>query len=105
MKTKFGTRIFNLLVVLALAGAIFFPAVSAESITSEGLEMPDPFENTTLREELPSKEDIAELETFESPVKKIIDELKSQNYSDEEITEELAKYGYGWWPGLFTFWL
>ena len=108
MKTKFGTRISSLLlvvvIVVALAGAIFFPAVGAESITSEEPEMLESLEDVTLREELPSKEEIAGLQTFENPVKKIITELKSQNYSDKEITEELAKHGYGWYPETGACW-
>ena len=104
MKTKLGTRIFNLLMVITLTGAIFFPAVSSESITSEEPEMLESLEDVTPREELPSKEEIAGLQTFENPVKKIITELKSQNYTDEEITEELAKHGYGWYPETGACW-
>jgi len=62
------------------------------------LQMSDQPENGTIRKELPTKDEIDELNAYVNPVKLIIEDLKSKNCSDEEITEELRKQGYWWYP-------
>jgi len=67
----------------------------------EQYESADP---VVIRECLHAKEEVEKLNEFESPVAILIDELKSKNYTTEDITRELAKQGYGWDPKTGACW-
>lgn len=67
--------------------------------------MPDQPEDGMFRKELPTKEEIDELNAYVNPVRLMIEDLKSKNCSDEEITEELKKHGYGWYPETGACWV
>jgi hypothetical protein len=53
---------------------------------------------------VPDRDKIEEMNRFVSPVEQLIEELKSKGYTDDEITAELEKYGYGWDPETGACW-
>lgn len=74
MKTKFGMQALGLLLVVALAGAIFVPAVSAEEeVLSQNC--PDKVDEKTLLDRTPP----------------LLVELKNKGYSESEIANYLLK--------------
>lgn len=104
MKLKKRMRALSVLLMLLLVSVIVVPAVSAASPMLEEVKRFETVEPGVLQEQLPTKEEIKQLNEFESPAKVLIDELKSKSYSNEDITRELAKHGYGWYPETGSCW-
>jgi len=91
----------GVLTVSVLLAMLLVSAVVAVPGAAEQYESADP---VVIRECLPAKEEVEKLNEFESPVAILIDELKSKNYTTEDIMRELAKQGYGWDPKTGACW-
>lgn len=102
-----GERV--VLFVLLLASTVIFPAI-ADNVPPGPSEFDEEIAAMldAAPEESPSSPDprkeMQNMEEFISPAQNAIRAMKARNYSDNQITEILTIYGYGWEPGTGACW-
>lgn len=104
-----GERV--VLFALLLASTVIFPAI-ADNVPPGPSEFDEEIaamlDAAPLYEESPSgpdpREEMQRMEEFISPAQEAIRAMKARNYSDNQITEILTLYGYGWEPGTGACW-
>ncbi|MDD4254698.1 MAG: hypothetical protein PHP59_04905 [Methanofollis sp.] len=104
MKKRILMQAFSLLLAFLLVSIEGISAVNAITAMPEATDQYESLDPGAIRERLPTKEEAAKLNEFESPAKTLINELKSKNYANDDITRELAKQGYGWYPDTGACW-
>lgn len=104
MKERTRMKMFSFLMAMLLVTGVIMPAVAGFTISPETDEQFEVIDAGPIRDTLPTKDEIEELNTFISPAKKLIDELKSKNYTNNEITRKLEEQGYGWNPETEACW-